>query len=153
MKRWFLATLMGLTLLFTTPVFARDFSASTIRTRMEDLNVELAELETHEFADDAAGEFATCRLEVGEIQGLLARDEIGDAGAVLLRLEARKFLIESLLERATFENLAQQRETELFEMQSEADQLQVDLAATEQRRNTLQEQVSDIVESTQQDEK
>jgi hypothetical protein len=125
----------------------RDFSASGIRQRMEDLNVLSAQLQTHQFADEAAAEFAQTRIEVGDIQGLLARNETGQAGVVLRRLEARIFYIQSLLERAEFEDLAQQRESELFEMQQEADRLQVELTATEQQRRQLQEDVQAIVDS------
>lgn len=131
----------------STSLMAREFSASDLRERMEDMNVELAELETHDFADESAAEFAQCRLEVGEIQGLLSRNEIGLAAIVVRRLEARMSLIESTLERATYEALAQERETELFEIQEQADALQVELLSAEQRRAALQEEVAAIVES------
>jgi hypothetical protein len=131
----------------SVPVWAGEYTLTSIRTRMEDLNVQMAEMETHDFSDEAAGELAQCRLEVGEIQGMLARNEVGEAAIVLQRLEARMFLIESMLERATFEDLATERETELFEIQSAADQLQIDLTSTEQRRREMQGQVQTIVDS------
>jgi hypothetical protein len=132
---------------FSPSLMAREFSATEIRSRMEDMNVELATLETHDYSDESAAEFAQCRLEVGEIQGLLSRNEIGLAAIVLQRLEARMSLIESTLERATYEALAQERETELFEIQEQADALQVELLSAEQRRATLQQEVAAIVES------
>ncbi len=132
---------------FSTSLLAREFSATELRARMEDMNVELAELETHDFSDESAAEFAQCRLEVGEIQGLLSRNEIGLAAIVLQRLEARMSLIESTLERATYEALAQERESELFEIQEQADALQVELLSAEQRRTALQDEVSAIVDS------
>lgn len=147
MKRLLQGLVLAAVLSAVAPVWARDYTLSSIRTRMEDLNVQMAEMATHDFADEAAGEFAQCRLEVGEIQGMLARNEVGEAAIVLQRLEARIFLIDSMLERATFEDLATERETELFEIQTEADQLQVDLTSTEQRRRQMQEQVQTIVDS------
>jgi hypothetical protein len=147
MRRLLQGLLLLTALSVAMPVWARDYTLTSIRTRMEDLNVQMAEMETHDFADEAAGELAQCRLEVGEIQGMLARNEVGEAAIVLQRLEARMFLIQSLLERATFEDLATERETELFEIQSVADQLQIDLTSTEQRRRQMQEQVQTIVDS------
>ena len=118
-----------------------------IRERVEDLNVIMGELDTHEFSDEAAQEFAQARLEVGDVQALLLAEEVTRAEVVLRRLEARVALIESTLDRATIEDLANERETDLFEMQTEADDLQLELEAASQQRAALQEQVSVIVEA------
>jgi uncharacterized protein (DUF3084 family) len=127
------------------PVFAAETSTASVRARVEDINVELAELSTHEYADEAAQELAQARLEVTDVQGLLSQGETAQAEVTLRRLEARKFLIEALLERATMEALAYQRESELIAIQQEADELQLELEAAQQRRNQLQDQVETII--------
>jgi hypothetical protein len=141
------AALAAALLAASVSVDARELSASDIEDRMEDLNVQVGTLESHDYADEASQEFRQCSAEVTEIQLLLSQVEVGEAGKVLYRLEARVNLIESMLERATFEALAQERETELFEIQEQADALQVELLEAEQRRSVLQQEVSAIVES------
>lgn len=142
--------LLGVVLLTASAVAPRsahaDVSSADIRERVEDINVHLAELQTHEYADDAAQELAQARLEVTDVQGLLSQGEVAQAEVVLRRLEARAFLIEGLLERATVEALAYQRESELIGLQEEADNLQLDLEAAQQQRNALQNEVQSIID-------
>lgn len=142
--------LLALALLLPATAMAGPRS-DEIRERVEDLNVMMGELDTHEFADEAAQEFAQARLEVGDVQALLLTEDITQAEVVLRRLEARVALIASTLDRATIEDLANERESELFEMQSEADDLQLELEAASQQRAALQEQVSVIVEAMEDD--
>lgn len=126
---------------------ARDVSATDIRRRVEDINVEIADLEVHEHADSATREFAQARLEITDVQSQVAREEIAQAEVVLRRLEARVNLIRSSLERATVEELAQQRESELLSLQQEADELMLELETAQRRRQRLQDDVSTIVEN------
>jgi len=135
------------TLAMGAPVDARDVSPAGIRTRVEDVNVQLAQLQTHEHGDEAAQEIAQARLEITDVQNLLAQGETARSEVILRRLEARVHLIESMLERATFEQLAHQRETELFEIQAEASELQIDLETAQRQRRQLQDEVETIVES------
>lgn len=134
------------TLALSTLSWAAETSSGSIRTRVEDINVQLATLGTHEHADDAAQELAQARLEVTDVQGLLSQGETAQAEVTLRRLEARTFLIESIMERATIEALSYERESDLIVLQQEADSLQIDLEAAQQRRNQLRNDVSAIIE-------
>lgn len=146
--RWIRATLVGLALLALPGVAnARDMNSSDMRTRVEDLNIEMATLQTHDFADEAAQEFAQARIEVGDVQGLLSQGEVARAEVVLRRLEARVSMIRSVLDRATVEHLADQRESELLELQNEADTLQLELEAAQQQRRQLQDAVNAIIDA------
>lgn len=127
------------------PAMARD-SAEQLQDRLEAANADLTTLQTHEFADEVAAEFGQARLEIAEAQGKLTVADYGNAAIIISRLEARLALIESGLERATIEELADQRETELFEIQTEADERQLELEAAQQRRQQLQDEVSIIVD-------
>lgn len=133
-------------LVTSTMAAAAETSSGSIRTRVEDINVQLATLATHEHADDAAQELAQARLEVTDVQGLLSQGETAQAEVTLRRLEARTFLIESIMERATMEALSYERESDLILLQQEADSLQIDLEAAQQRRNQLQNDVSAIID-------
>ncbi len=141
------ATLVGLALLLPAAASARDMNSSEIRTRVEDLNIEMATLQTHDFADEAAQEFAQARIEVGDVQGLISQGEVARAEVVLRRLEARVSMIRSVLDRATVEHLADERESELLELQNEADTLQLELEAAQQQRNQLQDAVNAIIDA------
>lgn len=141
------ATLVGLALLLPAAASARDMNSSEIRTRVEDLNIEMATLQTHDFADEAAQEFAQARIEVGDVQGLISQGEVARAEVVLRRLEARVSMIQSVLDRATVEHLADERESELLELQNEADTLQLELEAAQQQRNQLQDAVNAIIDA------
>lgn len=135
-----------LTLLFASaPALARD-ATDDVRTRLEAANAELSTLETHEHADEAALEFGQARLEVAEVQGKLSASDYAGAATVLNRLEARLDLINATLERVTVEVLADQRETDLYAMQTEADEKQIELESAQLRRQQLQDEVTVIVE-------
>lgn len=123
---------------------ARD-EAREFRGQIEELNATLTRLETHDFADEAAAEFGQARLEVAEAQGKITAEDYARARIILMRLESRLMLAESILDRATIEQLADQRETELFEMMTEADAVQVELEAKRQRRQELQDDVTQII--------
>lgn len=153
MMKW-IARQLGLVMaliLVAAPAFARD--SDDLQERLEDANVRLTTLETHEYADEAAAEFGQARLEVADAQGKLSISDYGWATIVINRLEARLDLIESTLERATIEALADQRETELFEMQTEADERQLELEAAQQLRQQLQDQVSQVVDQMNAEQK
>ena len=125
---------LGLIMSAAMPAMARG-TEDDLRDRLEEANARLVQLETHEMSDEAAAEFGQARLEVSEIQGKLTTQDWGWAMIILNRLEARLDLAESVLDRATVEELADQRETELFDMQTEADNLQIELESLQQRRN------------------
>jgi hypothetical protein len=131
-------------LLCAAPALARQ--SDDLQDRLEEASVAVATLETHDMADDAALEFAQARLEISEIQGKLTTGDYGWATIVLNRLEARIDLIEAEVEAATVSSLADQRETELFEIMVEADEQQLALEAIQHRRQSLQDAVSVIVE-------
>lgn len=131
--------------LLAAPAAARE-SAQDLQRRLEDANVLITTLETHEYADEAAAEFGQARLEVAEAQAKLTLSDYGWATIIINRLEARLSLIESTLERATIEHLADQRESELFDIQSEADRKQIELETAQQQRQQLQDEVSAIVD-------
>lgn len=131
------------------PALARDFNSDTIRDRIEDLNVQLADLETEEYSDEAAGEFAQARMEITEIQTLLGNGEVARAQVELQRLESRVALINSIIDRAIVEQLAVERETELFEMQAEADALQIELESTRQQSESLRAEVQEVIDAVE----
>lgn len=131
-------------LLMAAPAQARG--DDDLQDRLEEASVTVATLETHDMADEAALEFGQARLEIAEVQGKLTAGDYGWATIVLNRLEARIDLIESELEAATVSSLADQRETELFEITVEADETQLELEALQLRRQTLQDAVGVIVE-------
>lgn len=130
---------------------ARD-SPGDFRDQIEELNAKLTRLETHDLADEAASEFGQARLEVAEAQGKITAEDYARARIILMRLESRLMLAESILERATIEQLADQRETELFEMMTAADDVQIDLEAAQQRRQQLQDNVTVIIEQMEADQ-
>lgn len=127
-----------------TPAFAG--TEDDLRDRLEAANAAVANFETHEMADEAALEMGQARLEIAEVQGKISAADYGWATIVLNRLEARVELIESIMERATVEQLADQRETDLFDMTNEADEAQLELETVQQRRQQLQDDVAVIVD-------
>lgn len=131
-------------LIAAAPALARG--DGDLQDRLEEASVTLATLETHDLADEAALEFGQARLEVAEIQGKLTAGDYGWATIVLNRLEARISLIESELEASTVAELADQRETELYEITTEADERQLELETIQLRRQSLQDAVGVIVE-------
>lgn len=144
-----LALAFGLAASFATEAYARGMSGTEIRRRVEDINIEIADLSTNDFADEAARELAAARMEITEIQSALGRDEYTKAEVVLTTLEGRVALIRSALERAAVESLAQQRESELITITEEANELRIELETARQLRQRLQDEVSIIVENMQ----
>ncbi|MFT6397381.1 MAG: hypothetical protein ACJAYU_002134 [Bradymonadia bacterium] len=143
-------TLLGSGTLLTVvlaaaPAAARG-GADDLQDRLEEASTSVASLETHEMADDAALEFGQARLEIAETQGKLTAGDYGWATIVLGRLEARIDLIESELEASTVSGLADQRETDLYEITVEADERQLELETVQLRRQTLQDAVGVLVE-------
>jgi hypothetical protein len=150
MGRFAVAACAGLFLLTTgAEAWARNMSATEIRRRAEDLNVEIADLRTHEYADEVARELAQANTEVTDIQVKLGRDEFTQAEVVLITLEGRVAMIRSAVERAGIESLAQQRESELIEITEEANELRIELETARQLRQRMQAEVATIVESMQ----
>ncbi len=141
--RGLLAAGLAGSLLLGPAAEARDNDYSD---RLETANAMLTRLETHDYADEAAQEFGQARLEVAEAQAKITGEDYARAEIVLNRLESRLMLAESILERATIEELADQRETEQFDMMTEADNIQVDLETAQQQRQVLQDEVSAIVD-------
>ncbi len=137
-------TLLAL-VLAAAPAAAR-VGDDELQDRLEEASANVASLETHEMADEAALEFGQARLEIAEIQGKLTAGDYGWATIVLNRLEARIDLIESELEASTVSDLADQRETELYEITVEADERQLELETVQLRRQSLQDAVGVIVE-------
>lgn len=135
---------LGLLLLLPATAMADD-----LRSRLEAANTRIVEHERSEFADEAASEFAAVRLEITDAQGLLAAGEVRQANSVILRIEARKRLIGSVIQRATFEALADQRESAAIEMLHEADNTQIEMESAIQRRQQLQDEVQSILETLQ----
>lgn len=141
--RGLLAAGLAGSLLIAAPAEARD---DDYTDRLESANALLTRLETHDFADEAAQEFGQARLEVAEAQAKITGEDYARAEIILNRLESRLMLAESILQRATIDQLADQRETEQFEMMTEADTIQVELEAAQQQRQLLQDEVAAIVE-------
>ena len=132
-------------LMLSAPASART-SAEELQDRLEQASVRLTTLELDEHADAAALEFGQARLEIAEAQGQLTADDYGAAAILLARLEARIDLIESAIQRDTVESLADQRETDLFDMQTEADEAQLLVETLQQQRHALQDDVETIVD-------
>lgn len=128
---------------------ARDLAPSEIRTRVEDINAMLGEFESSPHADEVRTEIRQATLEIGEIQAKLSQDDVAGAQVTLNLLEARLGLIESAVQRALVEDLANERESELIAIQQEADQLQIDLTTAQQRREQLQGEVQQIIDAVE----
>lgn len=126
---------------------AQALSPEEISSRMEAASSLLAELETHELRDDASQDIASARLSMTDIQTSLASEMYGKAETTLLTLEATLKLVKSLLDRGEIEQLATKREADNVTIQTQADELQLELETTSSRRSDLQSQVSAIVDS------
>lgn len=136
------AAALTLAMLLSAQAHARD---AEYRERLEEANGELIRLEAHDFADEASQEFGQARLEVAEAQAQITGEDYARAAILLMRLEARLRLANSILERATIEALADERETEQFTMMSEADSVQIELQSAQQQRQQLQDNVGAII--------
>ncbi|MFT4702810.1 MAG: hypothetical protein ACI81R_000497 [Bradymonadia bacterium] len=129
---------------------ARDDQSQ--RALLEELNALLTQLERHDLADDAATEFGQARLEVADAQAKITAQDSARADIVLIRLESRLMLAQSILERATIEQLSDQRETELFDMMTEADGVQIELESEQAQRQQLQDEVTAIINQMEADQ-
>lgn len=125
--------------------------ADDLRSRLEAANSRLSEHERSAYADEASTEFSQVRMEVTDAQQLLAAGETRKANSLILRIEARERLIASIVERATFEELADQRESAAIEMLNEADNAQLELESATQQRQQLQDEVHNILETLEGD--
>lgn len=114
---------------------------------MEAASSLLAELETHELRDEASQDIAASRLAITDIQTSLASEMYGKAETTLLSLEATVTFIKSVLDRGAIEQLADKREADNVTIQTQADELQLELETTSSRRGDLQTQVTAIVDS------
>lgn len=130
---------------------AHALSPEEVASRMETASSLLAELETHELRDDASQDIAVARLAITDIQTSLASEMYGKAETTLLTLEATLKLVKSLLDRGEIEGLADKREADNVTVQTQADELQLELETTSSRRTDLQSQVSAIVDSLEND--
>ena len=146
--RQLVSALVVLSLLLLLPLAAH---ANELRQRLEAANDRIAEHERSDYADEASSEFSQVRMEVTDAQGLLAAGESRQAQSVILRIEARERLIASIIERATFEDLADQRESAANEMLHDADTAQLELESATQRRQQLQDEVQNILETLEGD--
>ena len=126
---------------------AHALSPDEVSKRMEAASSLLAELETHELRDEASQDIATARLAITDIQTSLASEMYGKAETTLLTLESTVTFIKSVLDRGEIEHLADKREADNVTIQSQADELQLELETTSSRRGDLQGQVSAIVDS------
>ncbi len=145
-----IASLALIALMLTASV-AHALSPEEVASRMEAASGLLAELETHELRDDASQDIATARLAITDIQTSLASEMYGKAETTLLTLEATLKLVKSLLDRGEIDQLADKREADNVTIQTQADELQLELETTSSRRTDLQSQVSAIVDSLDQD--
>ncbi|MCB9507600.1 MAG: hypothetical protein H6698_06795 [Myxococcales bacterium] len=124
--------------------FARDVE-DELRDVLEEVNARLARLGTSEYADDAALEIGQAQLEIAEAQGKITAADYGWATIIINRVSARLELIESIEQRAEVDDIAQQRETELYSITQEADESQIELEQLQLRRGQLQDDVAEIV--------
>lgn len=130
---------------------AHALPAAEVTSRMEAASSLLAELETHELRDEASQDIATARLAITDIQTSLASEMLGKAALTLFTLEATLKLVKSVLDRGEIEGLANKREADNVTIQTQADELQLELETTSARRTDLQGQVTAIVDSLQND--
>lgn len=144
---------LALLVLMLSASAANALSPEEVASRMEAASSLLAELETHELRDDASQDIAVARLAITDIQTSLASEMYGKAETTLLTLEATLKLVKSLLDRGEIEGLADKREADNVTVQTQADELQLELETTSSRRTDLQSQVSAIVDSLENDAK
>ncbi|NQW63841.1 MAG: hypothetical protein HQ461_13495 [Deltaproteobacteria bacterium] len=142
---------LALIALMLSASMAHALSPEEVASRMEAASGLLAELETHELRDDASQDISTARLAITDIQTSLASEMYGKAETTLLTLEATLKLVKSLLDRGEIDQLADKREADNVTIQTQADELQLELETTSSRRTDLQSQVSAIVDSLDKD--
>ena len=146
-----IASLVLIASLLSASTAQAALSPEEVASRMETASSLLAELETHELRDDASQDIATARLSITDIQTSLASAMYGKAETTLLTLEATLKLVKSLLDRGEIDQLADKREADNVTIQTQADELQLELETTSSRRTDLQGQVSAIVDSLEKD--
>jgi len=118
-----------------------------LRDRLNTAREHLAELGADPSADVAAArEIERARIDIDEAADRLAnhREELAEVSVI--RVENRVKLIEALIEQATIEALAEERESATISMTREADQAQVQYESTEARRDALRSEVSEILQ-------
>lgn len=130
-----------LVLLAASPVFAQG-----LRDRLNAAREQLADLSTQDNADVAAREVERARIDIDEASDHLSnhREELAEVSVI--RLENRVKLIGAMIEQATVDAQAQERESAAIEMTREADQAQVASESAELRRARLREEVDEILQ-------
>ena len=134
-------------LLFTPQsVFATD--AEELRDRLSTQRERMAELSADQAANnaDVTIELERARGDIDEASDRLSNNREAEAEVSVIRLENRVELIAALIEQATMEALAEDREAALIEMTREADQASVEYTSTEARRSALRDEVSGIIQ-------
>jgi len=116
-----------------------------LRERIAQARERLADLRTDELADAASRDLERAAMDIDEANDFLTNRRAELAEVAVIRLENRLTLIAALIEQATVEDLANQRETASIQMTREADQAQVAYEASEARRQALRTQVSEIL--------
>ncbi|MBN1947423.1 MAG: hypothetical protein JW797_17260 [Bradymonadales bacterium] len=116
-----------------------------LRARITTARELMAQLQTDEMVDVASLELEYARIDIDEANDQLTNRRPELAEVAVIRLENRLVLIQALIEQATVDDLADQRETATIEMTREADQAQVAYEASEARRQALRQQVAEIL--------
>ena len=108
----------------------------------------MAELSADQAANnaDVTIELERARGDIDEASDRLSNNREAEAEVSVIRLENRVELIAALIEQATMEALAEEREAALIEMTREADQASVEYTSTEARRSALRDEVSGIIQ-------
>lgn len=122
-------------------------ASEALEQRLATVNASLVELERNPLTDEGQAEIARARLELTRVERHLADGDTARASSILVRLEAREQYLRSVVDRASMEALADQRESEANDMLREANQAQLELESALRQRMRLQENVNQIVES------
>ncbi len=143
-----IGTLIGAVLLLSVlggTAFADD--EDDLRDRLNEAREHLAELGADPSADIvAAREIERARIDIDQAADRLANHREELAEVAVIRVENRVKLIEAVIDQATMDELAEERESANIAMTREADQAQVQYEATEARRDALREEVSEILQ-------
>lgn len=126
---------------------AAHASADDLTDRLSALNARIVEFENNEHVSTILEDIAQMRMEVGDAQNLIRAKENSAALGIILRIEARQRYVDSMLQRTSFEELTHQRESDYLDLLEEANELQIEVEATQQRRRSLQENVQAIVDA------
>jgi chromosome segregation ATPase len=139
-------TLAAVLLLGMTAGTAWATSATELQNRLNAAREHLAQLGTDPMADTAATEIEHARIDIDEASQRLTNHLEELAEVSVIRLENRVKLIEAMIQQATVEALADERESAAVDMTQQADQAQVQYESTEARRTALRSDVSEILE-------